>query len=134
MTTDGSEDNKITIEGLKDYKTLPQLNIPSVGAEPESNPPDSSNGEDEDHKEVLDGDIEHPPNEGFEWGDLEIDRSYDDELCERKRKALYDDAWLIGKIKYRNEIMTKYRVIHSDGSEDYISVEDIDGVEIMLID
>ena len=30
--------------------------------------------------------------------------------------------------------MSKYRVIYADGSEDYISVEDIEGVEIMLID
>ena len=30
--------------------------------------------------------------------------------------------------------MSKYRVIYSDGSEDYLSVEDIHGVEIILID
>ena len=42
---------------------------------------------------------------------------------------------MVGSIKreYHNEIMSKYRVIYADGSEDYISVEDIDGVEIMLL-
>ena len=64
MTAHGSEDNKIISEGLKDYKIPPPLNIPSVGAEPESNLPNSSNGEYEDHEKVLDGDIEYPPNEG----------------------------------------------------------------------
>ena len=104
MTADGFEDNKITPQGLKDYEIPPPLTIPSVGAEPESNLPDSSYGEDEDHEEVLNADIEHPPDEVLEWEDLEIDRSYDDELCECKLKALYDHGWFIGKIKYYNEI------------------------------
>ena len=85
MTTDGYEDNKITSEGLKNYKIPPPLNVPSAGAEPESNLPNSQNGEDEDHEEALDGDIEHPPNEGLEQ----------DEFCERKLKALYDNGWFI---------------------------------------
>ena len=63
MTADGSGVNRITPKGLKDYNSPPLFNIPSVGAEPELNLPDSSDGEDEDHEEVLDGDIEHPPNE-----------------------------------------------------------------------
>ena len=71
MTTDGYEDNKITAEGLKDYKIPPQLNVPSAGAEPESNLSNSQNC-DEDHEEALDGDIEHPPNEGLEQEDFEM--------------------------------------------------------------
>ena len=45
MTADGSENNKITPEGLKAYNIYnipslpPPLNIPSVGAQPESNLP-----------------------------------------------------------------------------------------------
>ena len=80
MTTDGFEDNKITPEGLNDYKILPQLNLPTIEAEPEADLPNSLNGEDEDYEEVLDRDIEHPPNEGLDWDDFEIDRSYDDKL------------------------------------------------------
>ena len=30
---------------------------------------------------MKDGDTEHPPNEGLEWEDFEIGRSYDDEIC-----------------------------------------------------
>ena len=41
MTTDGYEDNKIRSEGLKDYKISPSLNVPSTGAEPKSNLPNS---------------------------------------------------------------------------------------------
>lgn len=47
---------------------------------------------------------------------------------------MYDNGWFMGKIEYYKEIMSKYRVIYSDGFEGYISVEDTDGVEIMLID
>ena len=117
MTIDGFEDNKITPGGLNNYKILPQLNLPTTEAEPEADLPNSLNGEDEDYEEVLDGNIEHPPNEGLDWDDFEIDRSYDDELWECRLKALYDD-WFIGKIEYYKEIMSKYRVIYSDGSED----------------
>ena len=77
---------------------------------------------------------EYPPNKGLEWEDLEIDHSYDDKLCERKLKPLHDNAWFLRNIEYYNETMSKYRLIYSDGSEDFIKVEDIDGVEIMLID
>ena len=66
VTADGFEDNKIRPEGLKDYEIPPPLTIPSVGAEPASNLPHSSHGEDEDHEEVLNADVEHPPNEGLE--------------------------------------------------------------------
>ena len=60
---------RITKLHLKTWKITefpPPLNIPSIQEEPESNRPSSLNGEDEDHEEVLDGDIEHPPNEGLE--------------------------------------------------------------------
>ena len=67
----------------KDYKILPPFNIPSFGAEPESNLPGSSNRENEDHEKVIDDNVEHPSNESLEWGYLEIDSSYDNELCER---------------------------------------------------
>ena len=60
MTADESKDNKISPEGLKYYKTTSLLNIPSVGAEPVSHLPNSLNGKDEDHEEMLDGDTEHP--------------------------------------------------------------------------
>ena len=91
MTADGSEDNKITSRSLKDYKITPPLNIPFVGTEPKWNLSYIWNGKDEDKKEVLGGDRQHPPHEDLKWKDLEIDRLYDDELWEFKFRALYDN-------------------------------------------
>ena len=135
MTADGTEDQRITPEGLPNYKVPPPLSfIPLLGADPESNFPDSSTGEDEGDEEVLNDDTEQAPNEGSEWVDDENDRSYDDELYEQKLKTLYSNGWFTGKIDYHNNSINKYRVVFSDGTEDYIGVEDIDGVEIMLLD
>ncbi len=83
---------------------------------------------------MFDDDAEEAPNEDSEWVNDENDRSYDDELCERKLEALYSNGWFTGKIQYYNNSQNKYRVVFSDGTEDYIGVEEIDGVEIKLLD
>ena len=64
----------------------------------------------------------------------EEDRSRDDELCGRQIKALYENGWFMGQIQYFNKTLAKYRVTYSDDSEGYIGIDDIDGVEIMLLD
>ena len=78
--------------------------------------------------------MEQPENEGSEWVDGENDRSCDDELCGRKLKALYQNGWFTGVIEYYDTNINQYRVVYSDESEDYIGIEDIDGIEIILID
>ena len=40
----------------------------------------------------------------------------------------------MGQIEYFNKTLAKYRGTYSDDSEDYIGIDDIDGVEIMLLD
>ena len=40
----------------------------------------------------------------------------------------------MGQIEYFNKTLAKYRVMSSDDSEDYIGIDDIDGVEMMLLD
>ena len=52
----------------------------------------------------------------------------------RKLKALYQNGWFTGVIEYYNTNINKYRVVYSDESDDYIEIEDIDGIEIILID
>ena len=51
-----------------------------------------------------------------------------------KKKSVYENGWFLGQIEYFNKTLVKYRVTSSDDSEDYIGIDDIDGVEIMLLD
>ena len=128
MTADGSEDDKVTPEGLPSYKIPPPLlYLPVSEAEPvvNANEPEASNDDD---------DMEQPENEGSEWADDENDRSCDDELCGRKLKALYQNGWFTGVIEDYDTNINRHRVLYSDESEDYIGIEDIDGIEIILID
>ena len=137
MTADGSEDGKVTPEGLPNYKIPPPLlYLPTCEANPVSNAPDAPNDDNnEDHdEETLEDDMEEPEDEGEEWLDNESDRTYDDELCGRTVNGLYADGWTTGVIEYFNTTMNKYHVNYSDHTEDYIGVEDIDGVEIVLVD
>ena len=65
ITADGSEDAKITPEGLADYKVPPPLSyLPACEAEPTSNTPDTTeNDEEKQEEETLDEDLEKPEND-----------------------------------------------------------------------
>lgn len=49
-------------------------------------------------------------------------------------KAFYSNRWFAGKIKYFNNTTNKYRVSYKNGTEDYIGIKGIDGIEVILID
>ena len=38
-----------------------------------------------------------------------------------------------GEINYFNKSLEEYRVSYEDDTEDYISLEDVDGVEVQLL-
>ena len=40
----------------------------------------------------------------------------------------------MGQMEYSNKTLAKYRITSSGDSEDYIGIDDINGVEIMLLD
>ena len=65
--------------------------------------------------------------------DDENSRLFDYENVGRKIKALYDSGWHIGEIKYYNVTLAEYKIDFEDGSVDYISLDEIDGIEILLI-
>ena len=95
MTADGSEDEKITPEGLPSYQVPPPVDyIPAAEAMPASN---QATGEDidmnnvEDNNEDDDGKDE-PDDNGEEWEDHE-----DDQM-----KVLYESGWYTGEVKYYN--------------------------------
>ena len=87
-----------------------------------------------DDEDIIEEDEEEPDDQGSEWLDNEEDRYRDDELCGRQIKALYENGWFMGQIEYFNKTLAKYRVMYSGDNEDYIGIDDIGGVEIMLLD
>ena len=64
--------------------------------------------------------------------DHEDDR-VEDEYKGRKIKALYTNGWFTGSIRYLNKKLDEYNVLFDDGTEDYIQLADVDGVEIQLL-
>ena len=69
ITADGSEDAKITPEGLADFKVPPPLSyLPAFEAEPMSNTPDTTElDEEKQEEETLDEDLEKLENDGTEF-------------------------------------------------------------------
>ena len=47
--------------------------------------------------------------------------------------ALYNNDWFAGTIRWYNQIMEKSRVMLDEKNEDYISINDLNEVEINLI-
>ena len=99
-----------------------------------SNTPDTTeNDEEKQEEEPLDEDLGKPENDGTEFEDCKNDWS-EDELCGHKVKGLYENGWFTGTIQYFSEKMGRYRVLYDDDCEDYIGIEEIEGVEILLLD
>ena len=132
ITADGSDDEKIKPNGLTGYKPPapcrflePSLELPS------SNKVDS---------------VEYPPAEdvpetkkkelresiGSEQIDKEEDR-IEDELVNRRILALYNTGCIYGKIMYYNKNLNEYFVKFDDSTDDYFTLEEINGVEVQLL-
>ena len=60
--------------------------------------------------------------------DHDDDRDYHHALVGRNIKALYGNGWFTGTILWYNKM-----VIFEDETEDYMYVENIDGIEIILL-
>ena len=99
-----------------------------TGKTPESEAPPTHDLEDEEGKNICetnDNDLEI---------DYESDFDLNHNLVVRKIKAIYDNGWYTESISWFKNKTQKLRVAFEDGTEDYISTEDIDGVEINLFD
>ena len=93
----------------------------------------TENDEEKQEEETLDEDLEKPESDGTEFEDCENDWS-ENELCGRKVKGLYESGWFTKTIQYFSEKTGRYRVLYDDDSEDYMGIEEIEGVEIVLLD
>ena len=66
-------------------------------------------------------------------GRIDREKDHIDSFVGRKIKALYENGWFVGKINYYNKLLEEYYVLYEDDTEDYISLDDSDGVEVQLL-
>ena len=87
-----------------------------------------------DDTEETDVDFAVQATSGIDF-DLEEDRDLTHNLVGCTIKIFYDDQgeWFEGKITWFNNKMNKLRLYFPDDSEDYISEEDINGMDILLL-
>lgn len=142
ITADGSEDDKITPEGLPSYRVPPPIDyIPAAEALPVSN---EAIGEDVEDTEATvateateeiedDNGNDAPVDDGDEWEDDEDDRLFYAPYCGRQMKVLYESGWYIGEVMYFNDNFQKYYVKHNDDFHDYIAEDEIDMVEVCVV-
>ena len=135
VSADGSNDDKIAPEGLQNYHAPP----PHQYLEPAVQLPESNQVEFEEPPLSLSlSDTMVVDENNFIPDDQELHERIDreenrivDSFVGRKIKALYD--WFVGKINYYNKLLEEYYVLYEDNTEDYISLDDVDGVEVHLL-
>ena len=145
MTSDGSDDDKVSPEGLPDYKIPPPSIVDASVGLPNSNdvePDDQCDeggvdndeeGGEEGEGEVLVEEEDELPEEEEEEEDKESDRSYDDECIGREVRGLYENGWFTGIIIYFNTVLAKYLVEYADSSTALVGIEEFDNVSMILI-
>lgn len=129
ITADGSEDKKIQPEGLSGYEVPPPLQLEPTGATPVSNVVEPMEEEEETNTE----DDELQEEEGNMLEDNVKDRDMNDPLVGKKVKALYENGWFVGDIIHYNTALEEYKVVYPDDTSDYITKNDFDGVQVILI-
>ena len=136
ITADGSEASEIQPEGLPTY-VVPLVSFASPLAGPlEPTVPDPMS------EETAIGDPRFSDDEEYSGPcETEIPERFDD-ACDRDHgfkdvgrsvKALYENGWHIGTIEYYNKILKEFRVNFSDGSVDYISLDEIGDPELYFV-
>ena len=138
VTADGSEDSKIQPEGLNGYivpDPLPSAilvpdPVPCETPEPATIPADDEM-EIEDC-EFHDNSVDAQDDEILLVDD-KLDRNFEHKLVVNKFKVLYDYGWFTGVASWFNVKLQKLRLSFDDGSDDYISVAEVEGIDIMHI-
>ena len=49
----------------------------------------------------------------------------------KKLLVLYDNGWFTGDVTYFNQKFNKLRLAFTDESDDYVEINEIDGIEII---
>lgn len=149
ITVDGSDDDKIKPEGMKDYIVPPPIPIPT-GDDPfesvpegEPMPEDTLYADDVIMDAVVDDDnTDQSNNENSAEDDMEEevdeeeDRVFDHNLVGLRIKVFYDNLgdWFVGNVTWYNRKMKKLRLhFTTDDSDDYISEDMINGIDMILM-
>ena len=128
ITADCSDDDK----GLVGYAVPPPLQTVSADdpivqhPTPDDVPDDVCEIEEEAETvpEVNDDDLED---------DKEADRDYSHNLVGRRIRALYNNGWFTGHVKYFNTRMSKLNITFSDDSDDYMRLDEINDTDVQLV-
>ena len=94
--------------------------------------PESEGAPSDDLKDEYDSNIRDTNDEDLDI-DYESDLKLNHILVSRGIKSVYDNGWFTGTITWFNSKLQKVLVVFEDGTADYISNEDIDGVGISLV-
>ena len=78
----------------------------------------------EDVSEFIDDDGEE---------DKPEDRDSTHYLVGRKIKGNYTNGWFVGNVEYFNRVMNRIIVKYSGNTVDYISEDEIDGLDLILL-
>ena len=130
ITADVSEDEKIQPEGLKltEYKVQPPVPMELAQAPPVSKSVDPVDVENEAN--VIEDEAQQQ--EGHMLAGNIQDRHFTDALVGKKVKALYENGWFIGDIKYFNIVLKEYKVAYPDKTSDHQTIDDFDSIQAIL--
>ena len=129
ITADGFEDEKIQPEGLKEYKVQPSIPMEPAQAPPVSNFVDPM--DEENKPNVIEDEVQQE--EGDMLEDNIRDQDFTDANVGEKVKALYENGWFIGHIRYFNTVLKKNKVAYLDKTSDYLTINDFDGILVILL-
>ena len=63
-----------------------------------------------------------------------MDSSTDNDLLSLKIKLFCENRYFAAGVEYHNDATNKCRVPHVSDAEDWIRIEEINGIEVMLMD
>ena len=111
----------------------PTLPIDAANAAPTSNVTKPAEQDQEGEAQEAQEDEELDPQTVTEREDKESDRTTDAPLVGRQLRGLYENGWFVGEIQYFNRSLEEYCVTFQDGSSDYVTNDDIDGTDLILL-
>ena len=85
----------------------------------------------ENETNVIEDEVQQE--EGYMIEDNIQDRDFTDALVGKKVKALYQNGWFTGNIKYFNTVLKEYKVAYPDKTSDYLTIDDFDGIQVILL-
>ena len=131
ITADGSDDDKITPEGLPGYIVPPPLPTTSASNHidcetPEPLAPSPDYIPEEEDESSMGVEESH----GLEV-DNENDRDFSHHLVGKQFRVFYENGWFTGTVTWFNKTLDKIRILYEDGTDDYIELDEVDGAEII---